>query len=104
MRYLAWFAKIALFLLLFAFAIKNTAIVTVNGLLDLQWQAPLVLVLLTFFVIGVIAGLLTLWVPMSRLKRELQALQRKSHESISPSLNDSLNQRIEPAEPLDAVI
>ena len=58
MRALSLIFKIVLFLLLLAFAIKNSEIVSVRYLMDLQWQAPLSLVLLIVFALGVLLGML----------------------------------------------
>ena len=43
---------LVLFLLLLAFAAKNTAPVALRFYFDLVWQAPLVLVLFAFFAAG----------------------------------------------------
>jgi uncharacterized integral membrane protein len=58
LRALSLIFKLVLFLLLLAFAIKNSEIVSVRYLMDLQWQAPLSLVLLIVFALGVLLGML----------------------------------------------
>jgi len=55
MRILLLLLKIVLFVLLLGFAFKNTDSVVVHYFADAQWQAPLVLVLLVFFGIGIAA-------------------------------------------------
>ncbi len=56
MRYLAWLVYCAVFLALFAFTLKNTTPVTLHGLLDAHWDAPLVVFLFVFFVAGCVLG------------------------------------------------
>ncbi|WP_269532498.1 lipopolysaccharide assembly LapA domain-containing protein [Chitinimonas sp. BJYL2] len=100
MRYLIWLAKLAVFLILFAFALRNTGHVTLSGLQGAQWQAPLILWLLLFFVLGVIAGVVAMWLPYRRLDRELRhirAQQPAAAAAAEPALPDA-------AQPLDAVI
>ena len=58
MRYLLWLAKFALLVLILSFAVKNTETVAVRYYLGQEWQAPLVLVLLTFFCLGVAVGIM----------------------------------------------
>ena len=52
MRLLTWAIRIALFVLLLAFAAKNTDPVTLRFYFGLVWQAPLVALLLAFFAAG----------------------------------------------------
>ena len=56
MRVLTWAIRIALFVVLLAFAAKNTDPVTLRFYFDLVWQAPLVAVLLAFFAAGAALG------------------------------------------------
>src|SRR3970040_1925758 len=57
MRILTWTIRIALFILLLAFAARNTESVTLRFYFDLAWQAPLVVLLLAFFAAGAGGGL-----------------------------------------------
>ena len=52
MRLITWAIRIALFVVLLAFAAKNTDPVTLRFYFDLAWQAPLVALLLAFFAAG----------------------------------------------------
>ena len=52
MKYLLWFLRVLLFLVLLGFAIKNTDPVAVRFYLGGAWEAPLVFVLLVAFVVG----------------------------------------------------
>lgn len=58
MKYLLWLLKAAIFFTLFAFALNNQQDVTVHFFFGTQWRAPLVLVVLTAFAAGLVAGVL----------------------------------------------
>lgn len=75
MRYFLWFLKIALFGLVLAFAVRNTAPVTVRFYLGGEWQAPLVFVLLVAFCAGIGIGLAAGLARMYRQRREIAALK-----------------------------
>ena len=76
MQALAWIFRIAIVLVLAWFALKNSQVVTVHGFPEQSWQAPLVLVVLVAFVVGVVIGLLA-WAPtVLRLRREAARLRR----------------------------
>ena len=75
MRYLSWIAKLALFLLLLGFALKNTESVAVRYFLGQEWRAPLSLVLLLFFGAGALLGALAVLGALYRTRRELNALR-----------------------------
>lgn len=77
MRYVAWIFKLALFLLVLSFAVKNTEMVTVRYYLGYEWQAPLVLVLLVFFCLGAAVGVMAGLGGLLRRQREIAALKRE---------------------------
>lgn len=58
MKYLLWLLKAAIFFTLFAFALNNQQDATVHFFFGTTWTAPLVLVVLTAFVLGLIVGVL----------------------------------------------
>ena len=74
MRYLTGAVRMVLFLILFLFAIKNHELATLRFYFDLEWKAPLVLLLLIFFAAGVAAGLLACLPRLFRQRREVMAL------------------------------
>jgi uncharacterized integral membrane protein len=76
MRYVAWALRILLFVLLFGFALKNTAPVTVRFYLGSVWEAPLALVLLVFFAAGAAAGVAACLGHAHRQRREILELRR----------------------------
>jgi lipopolysaccharide assembly protein A len=76
MQTLVWIVRLFIVLVLVWFAVKNAQDVTLTGLPGQAWQAPLVFVLLTVFVAGVVIGLLA-WVPtVVRQRRELGRLRK----------------------------
>ena len=77
MRVLAWTLRIILFLALFLFALKNTDTVSLRLYFDQMWQAPLILVLLVFFVAGAVIGVLATLATVFRQRREIARLQRE---------------------------
>lgn len=58
MKYLVWLLKAAIFFTLFAFALNNQQDATVHFFFGTRWQAPLVLVVLTAFALGIATGVL----------------------------------------------
>lgn len=58
MKYILWLLKAAIFFTLFAFALNNQQTATVHFFFGTQWTAPLVLVVLTAFAAGLVAGVL----------------------------------------------
>ena len=58
MKYLAWLLKAAIFFTLFAFALNNQQDVTVHFFFGTLWRAPLVLVVLAAFALGLAVGAL----------------------------------------------
>lgn len=58
MKYVLWLLKAAIFFTLFAFALNNQQNATVHFFFGTQWTAPLVLVVLTAFAAGLVAGVL----------------------------------------------
>ena len=76
MRLLTWAIRIALFVVLLAFAARNTEPVTLRFYFDLAWQAPLVALLLAFFAAGAVLGLLAMSGTYLAQRREIARLQR----------------------------
>ena len=72
MKYVLWLLKAAIFFTLFAFALNNQQVVSVNFFFGTLWQAPLVLVVLAAFAAGLALGVLVM-MPRWWKKRRLQA-------------------------------
>lgn len=103
MRYIALFAKILLFLLLFAFAVQNTDTVVMHGLLGARWELPLIVLALAFFVGGVLVGVLAMLAHLWGVKRELSDVRKALRVYTDRPVPKHADQ-VEPAEPLDAVV
>lgn len=103
MRYIAWFIKIVLFLLFFAFAIKNTHAVALFGLLGDKIELPMVVLLLLVFLLGLAVGVLAMLASMYVTRRELGET-RKALAMYTDRPAPKTADRVEPAEPLDAVV
>ncbi|MBU6468636.1 MAG: DUF1049 domain-containing protein [Betaproteobacteria bacterium] len=80
MFYIKWFIRILVFVLLLGFAIKNVEPVTLKYFLNYQWQEPLIVFLLVFFIFGVIVGLLVAMGSLFKQRRELQKLRREYNQ------------------------
>ncbi|MBV8165488.1 MAG: LapA family protein [Alphaproteobacteria bacterium] len=84
MQTVVWILRLAIVLVLVWFAVKNAQDVTLTGLPGQTLQAPLVFVLLTVFVAGVVIGLLA-WVPtVVRQRREIGRLRRAAASPAAP--------------------
>jgi putative membrane protein len=77
MRIVTWTIRLAVFLLLIAFAAKNVEPVTLRFYFDLVLQAPLVLVLFGFFVLGALFGVAALLSTVLRQRREISVLKKQ---------------------------
>ncbi len=77
MRYLMWFLRIALFLVLLGFTVKNADTVTVHYYFSYQWQAPLILIILLFFALGLVIGVMSCLGTILKQKREIATGRRK---------------------------
>jgi len=76
MQTVVWILRFVIVVILVWFAVKNAQVVTIYGLPEQQWQAPLVFILLIVFVAGMVIGLLA-WVPtVVRQRREIARLRK----------------------------
>ena len=77
MKYLLWIFRILVFVILLGFALKNTDPVAVQFWLGMQWEAPVVFVLLAAFVLGAIGGVLASLGVIFRRRREIVSLRKQ---------------------------
>lgn len=96
MNYLTWLLKAAIFFTLFAFALNNQQVVAMNFFFGTFWKAPLVLVVLTAFGIGLVLGVL-LMMPRWWKKRALQATPSKL-QPVAASTESGNNTLLAPPE------
>ncbi|MGH8781579.1 LapA family protein [Paraburkholderia sp.] len=76
MKFIVWLIRVLVFVLLLVLALSNTQTATLNFLAGYQWQAPLILIGLAFFVVGLLAGLVSSLPAVFRLQLENGRLKR----------------------------
>ena len=77
-----WLLKAAIFFTLFAFALNNQHDATVRFFFGQQWTAPLVLVVLSAFALGLVIGVLGM-VPRWWRHRRDASLTRKAGAAVA---------------------
>lgn len=88
MKYIAWLLKAALFFTLFAFALNNQNLVAVHFFFGRQWQAPLVLVLMLAFAVGLALGIMFM---VPRWWKSRKAAQMSAQTQADPSASTHPN-------------
>ena len=87
MRYFVWALRLIVFLAVLLFALKNTNPVAVTFFDGLSIpNVPLIVVMLSTFVLGTVFGLLLTVPPALRRRREIARL-RKDIERLQTSIN-----------------
>lgn len=76
LRYLSWLLRAFLFVVLLVFAVKNTAPVRLEFFFEHGWEVPLVLLLLVFFTLGAVLGVLACLSRLFGQRREIVELKR----------------------------
>ena len=80
---LKWLLKAAIFFTLFAYALNNQSDVTVRFFFGHQWRAPMVLVVLGAFAIGLLIGILGM------VPRWWRQRHTKPAEQLAPASGES---------------
>ncbi|WP_407672427.1 LapA family protein [Noviherbaspirillum pedocola] len=88
-----------LFVLFFGFALKNTQEVALRFFLDYELRGPLVLLLLGFFAIGAVLGVLAMTPMVFRYRRELG---KHKHAIVVLQKNGATPDRGNASPPADA--
>ena len=81
MRALIWLLRIVVFIALFGLAVKNSATVDLRFYLDRHMDAPLSLVILGTFVLGVAVGISAAVATLLQQKRELGRMRRSGDKT-----------------------
>ena len=84
MKVFTWAIRLAVFVLLAAFAAKNADPVTLRFYFDLAVQTPLVVVLFAFFLAGALFGMLALLGTLLRQRREIARLKKQGADTPAP--------------------
>lgn len=90
MRYLTWTVRLLFFVLLLAFAVKNTDPVTLRFFLGIAWHEPLILLLLAFFAAGAVFGLVAALSTLFEQRREILRLRREVRDREEPAQTAAL--------------
>jgi uncharacterized integral membrane protein len=77
MTALTWAIRLIILSFLIFFALQNTEPVNLRLMFDQVWQAPLVIVLLAFFAVGAVLGVLSVLGVIIRQRREISRLKRE---------------------------
>jgi putative membrane protein len=89
MRFLTWAVRLILFIVLLAFAVKNTDPVTLHFYFDLAWQGPLVVALFAVLALGALFGVAATVGPLMRQRREIARLRREVRHSSQSTTRES---------------
>jgi len=96
MRILVWLFRAFLFFTLFAFALNNLHPATVHWFFGVQWQAPLVIVVLAAFGLGCALGVLAMvpawWKHRRRSRQALPALAPAAATPAGPGAAGSASE------------
>ena len=85
MKYFMWLLRAAIFFTLFAFALNNQQDATVHFFFGTQWRAPLVLVVLAAFAMGLVVGVMGM---VPRWRKHRNAVKRARHGLESPAARE----------------
>ena len=89
MKHILWLLRLvikaAIFFTLFAFALNNQQVTTVNFFFGNQWLAPMVLVVLGAFSIGVVVGVLGMTPWWWRHRRAIQKPETPPAATATPA-------------------
>ena len=77
MRYLIRIIALILLIVLIAVSVKNSQNVEFKLFMDYAWQAPLIVFLLIFFVLGAVTGLVATFSYYFRMRREVSKLKKE---------------------------
>jgi len=89
MPLLTWTVRLILFVVLLAFAVKNTDPVTLCFYFDLAWQGPLVVVLFGVLAIGALFGIAATAGKLVRQRREIARLRRELRQGVSMTTRET---------------
>lgn len=89
MPLLTWTVRLILFIVLLAFAVKNTDPVTLRFYFDLAWGAPLVVVLFGVLAVGALLGIAATAGALLRQRREIVRLRRALRQGVSMTARES---------------
>ncbi|MCI4429287.1 MAG: DUF1049 domain-containing protein [Burkholderiales bacterium] len=93
MRILVWLVRAVAFFALFAFALNNLHEVTLHAFFGVQWQGPMVLLVLGALALGCACGALAMlpswWRHRARARRGAARTSVLAPQDLEPSLPNS---------------
>ena len=75
MLYLNWLLRVAMFIILLGFVVKNDQPVVLRYFFGYEWQTSLVVALLLFFAAGAVLGMLSMLSKIFWQQREISRLK-----------------------------
>ena len=102
MKFISRVLWVILFVLFFGFALKNTQEASLRFFFNYEVRAPLVLLLLGFFVVGAVLGVLAMMPTLVRHRRDLSA-HKKAVETMIKEQQAQQLARTQPPQP-DSII
>jgi len=93
-RWIRWIIRVVVFFVLFAFAINNLQEATLHWMFGHEWQAPMTLIVLVAFALGVAVGVLGM-LPDRWKRRHAKAASTPASapppSATAQSMSDSIN-------------
>lgn len=94
MRIFVWLVRVAAFFALFAFALNNQQEVTLHAFFGMQWNGPMILVVLGALALGCACGVFAMlpswWHHKRRARPEAPASSILGAQEIEPAMPHSL--------------
>ncbi|HEY3432706.1 MAG TPA: LapA family protein [Rhodocyclaceae bacterium] len=87
MKFLLWLLRLVVFIALFGLSIKNSGPIDLRFFFNQSFVAPLSLVLLAAFVLGVVLGLTAFFATFVAQRREISRLKRDSGADEASTTN-----------------
>jgi len=90
MRVFNWLLRAFIFFALFAFALNNQQAATVRWFFGVQWQAPMVIIVLVAFAVGCALGALAMAPHWWRERRQAKRLAPRTQPKAAGVANSAL--------------
>jgi len=98
MKIISRIIAVILFIIFFGFALKNTDQVTVHLFMGYEFPGPLVLMLLIFFVAGIVLGIFAMMPTLFRHRRDLSR-HKKSLAAKEQEISKMQSEKNRPPRP-----
>jgi len=99
MRAFVWCVRFVLFVLLFAFAVKNDHTVDLRFFFGKEWHFPLVFIILVSFAVGALMGVTATITALLRQQYDLSRLRKRLARVEPPATEPPPRESARPAEP-----